>query len=83
MVNTLKNMMEIVTLENFVAGKRSIIFERVMCVYQVLVCTGFTGLLGFLRPQATKGFIIPFFIWDLFWGKVINPLSSTFEKEDI
>ena len=55
-----------------------------MCVCQVLVCTGFTaGLLGFLRPQATKGFIIPFFIWDLFWGKVINPLSSTFEKEDI
>ena len=50
-----------------------------MCVCQVL--------LGFLRPQATKGFIRDFvttlslfFIWDLFWGKVINP-NPTFEKE--
>ena len=40
-------------------GKRSIIFERVMCVLCLpgLACT---GLLGFLRPQATKGFITEF-----------------------
>ena len=63
-------------------AKGQLFFERVMCVCQVV-------LLGFLRPQATKGFIRDFvttlslfFIWDLFWGKVINP-NSTFAKGKI